>query len=116
MSPSECIFCRIAAGEVPATVVHENYHTIAFRDLHPKAPVHVLIIPKKHIGSVDEVTEDDRGVMGALFTAARDIARAEGVAEKGYRVVMNTGKAAGQTVGHAHLHLLAGRDFTWPPG
>lgn len=116
MSTTECIFCRIAAGEVTATIVREDYHTIAFRDLHPKAPVHILIIPRRHIASIDDVAEDDRGAMGALFTAARDIAKSEGVSADGYRVVMNTGKNAGQTVAHVHLHFMAGREFSWPPG
>lgn len=99
-----------------ATVVREDEDTIAFRDLNPKAPLHVLIITKRHIASINDVTDDDRGVMGALFTAARLIARAEGVADDGYRVVMNTGPAAGQTVQHVHLHLLGGRALGWPPG
>lgn len=99
-----------------ATVVREDDDTIAFRDLNPKAPLHVLIITKRHIASINDVTDDDRGVMGALFTAARLIARAEGVADDGYRVVMNTGPAAGQTVQHVHLHLLGGRALGWPPG
>lgn len=99
-----------------ATVVREDEDTIAFRDLNPKAPLHVLIITKRHIASINDVTDDDRGVMGALFTAARLIARAEGVADEGYRVVMNTGPAAGQTVQHVHLHLLGGRALGWPPG
>jgi histidine triad (HIT) family protein len=99
-----------------ATVVREDDDTIAFRDVNPKAPVHVLIITKRHITSINDVTDDDRAVMGALFTAARLIARAEGVADDGYRVVMNTGPAAGQTVPHVHLHLLGGRALGWPPG
>lgn len=99
-----------------ATVVREDDDTIAFRDVNPKAPLHVLIITKRHIASINDVTDDDRGVMGALFTAAGLIARAEGVADDGYRVVMNTGPAAGQTVHHVHLHLLGGRALGWPPG
>jgi histidine triad (HIT) family protein len=113
---SECIFCRIADGAVPATVVREDEHTVAFRDLDPKAPLHVLVIPRRHIASINEVEDDDTAVMGALFMAARDVAAAEGVADDGYRLVVNTGAAANQTVQHVHLHVLGGRDMRWPPG
>lgn len=113
---SECIFCRIADGAVPATVVREDEHTVAFRDLDPKAPLHVLVIPRRHIGSINDVADDDADVMGALFIAARDVAAAEGVAEDGYRLVVNTGAAANQTVQHVHLHVIGGRDMRWPPG
>jgi histidine triad (HIT) family protein len=116
VTSSDCIFCRIAAGEVPAQVVREDEDTIAFRDLDPKAPLHVLVIPRRHIASVNDVQPADREVMGALFVAARDVAAAEGVADDGYRVVMNTGAAAGQSVHHVHLHVLAGRALRWPPG
>lgn len=112
----DCIFCRIADGAVPATIVREDEHTVAFRDLDPKAPLHVLVIPRRHIASVNDVADDDAEVMGALFIAARDVAASEGVAEGGYRVVMNTGAAAHQTVQHVHLHVLGGRDMSWPPG
>jgi histidine triad (HIT) family protein len=113
---SDCIFCRIATGAVPAQVVREDGDTIAFRDLDPKAPLHVLVIPRRHIPSVNELADADRDVMGALFLAARDVARDEGVAEAGYRLVMNTGRGAGQSVDHVHLHVLGGRDLSWPPG
>lgn len=113
---SECIFCRIADGAVPATVVREDEHTVAFRDLDPKAPLHVLVIPRRHIASINEVEDEDAAMMGALFMAARDVAAAEGVAEDGYRLVVNTGAAANQTVQHVHLHVLGGRDMRWPPG
>jgi histidine triad (HIT) family protein len=113
---SDCIFCRIADGGIPAKVVRQDEHTVAFRDLDPKAPLHVLVIPRRHIASVNDVQDEDAEVMGALFVAARDVARAEGVAEAGYRVVMNTGADAGQTVHHVHLHVLAGRHMKWPPG
>jgi histidine triad (HIT) family protein len=112
----DCLFCRIARGELPSAVVREDDATFAFRDLNPQAPVHVLIVPRRHIGSVNDVTDTDRDVMGALFIAAREIARDEGLAADGYRVVMNTGPAAGQTVQHVHLHLLGGRGLKWPPG
>lgn len=113
---SECIFCRIADGSVPATIVREDEHTVAFRDLDPKAPLHVLVIPRHHIPSINDVGDDDAAVMGALFIAARDVAAAEGVAAGGYRLVVNTGAAARQTVHHVHLHVLGGRDMRWPPG
>ena len=113
---SDCIFCRIADGAIPATIVREDEHTIAFRDLDPKAPLHVLVIPRDHIASINDIVDDDGPVMGALLLAARDVARSEGVAEGGYRLVVNTGAAAHQTVPHVHLHVLGGRDMSWPPG
>lgn len=116
MAQGGCVFCRIVAGEIPAQVVRADEHTLAFRDMDPKAPVHVLVIPKRHIGSVNDVTDGDRDVMGALFIAARDVAQQEQLAERGYRVVMNTGADAGQSVDHAHLHVLGGRHLAWPPG
>ncbi|HEX6308851.1 MAG TPA: histidine triad nucleotide-binding protein [Longimicrobiales bacterium] len=115
-SRSECIFCRIADRAVPSTIVREDEHTVAFRDLDPKAPLHVLVIPRRHIASVNDVSDDDADVMAALFASARDVATTEGVAQSGYRLVVNTGPAANQTVQHLHLHLLGGRDMSWPPG
>jgi histidine triad (HIT) family protein len=112
----ECVFCRIVAGEIPATVVRDDADTVAFRDLDPKAPVHVLIIPKRHIGSMNDAGPADGEVLGALLLAAREVAAAEGIAESGYRLVINTGEAAGQSVGHVHLHVLGGRALRWPPG
>lgn len=112
----DCIFCRIVDGDIQAEVVREDADTIAFRDLDPRAPVHVLVIPKRHIASVNDVTAEDRDTMGALFVAAREVAEREQIAERGYRVVMNTGGDAGQSVHHAHLHVLGGRSMTWPPG
>lgn len=114
--PADCIFCRIAEGAVPATIVREDEYSVAFRDLDPKAPLHVLVIPRRHIGSVNEVVDHDISIMGALFIAARDVAAKEGVAEDGYRLVVNTGAAANQTVQHLHVHVLGGRDMSWPPG
>ena len=113
---ADCIFCRIADGEIPATVVRQDEHTVAFRDLDPKAPLHVLVIPRRHIASINDIVDDDAAVMGALFIAARDVAASEGVAESGYRLVVNTGAAANQTVQHLHLHVMGGRDMRWPPG
>lgn len=116
MAEQDCLFCRIAARAIPAQVVHETEHLLAFRDIDPKAPVHVLIIPKRHIASVNAVGADDASLLGELFVAARAIAEAEGLTDDGYRLVVNTGAGAGQTVWHIHLHLLGGRDLRWPPG
>ena len=112
----QCIFCGIASGEIEARVVREDDRTIAFHDLDAKAPLHVLIIPKRHIASMNDLTASDAEVMGELLLAASEIATTEGLAADGYRVVMNTGAAAGQSVQHVHLHLLGGRDMSWPPG
>ena len=111
-----CLFCRIAAGEIPAQVVFEDDYTLAFRDIDPKAPTHVLVIPRRHIASVNDLDALDADLVGRLFLTAREIAAAEGIAEAGYRLVMNTGADAGQSVAHIHLHLLGGRDLAWPPG
>lgn len=113
---ADCIFCRIADGSLPAKIVREDEHTVAFRDLDPQAPVHVLVIPRKHIASINAVVDNDGAALGALFIAARDVAATEGVAEDGYRLVVNTGAAANQTVHHIHLHVIGGRSMSWPPG
>ena len=102
--------------EIPSQIVHETDNLLAFRDIDPKAPLHVLIIPKRHIASVSDVEPADAQLLGELFVAARAIAQEQGVTEDGYRVVVNTGAGAGQTVFHIHMHLLGGRDLTWPPG
>jgi len=109
-----CLFCRLARGEIPATLVAETEECIAFRDINPQAPLHVLVIPRAHVASLDEAT--DAAQIGRLALLAAEIARREGYAETGYRTVINTGPQAGQTVHHVHLHLLAGRDLHWPPG
>ncbi|SDH38042.1 histidine triad (HIT) family protein [Lentzea fradiae] len=101
-----CLFCRIVGGEIPATVVHETETTLAFRDIQPKAPVHVLLIPREHVPNAVDLTAEQ---LGALFAAAKDVAEAEGVAESGYRLLFNTGPDSGQEVFHAHLHLLGGQ-------
>ena len=111
-----CIFCKIAAGEIPAKKVHEDDDVVAFRDLNPQAPTHVLIIPKRHVPSLAEAAEGDGALLGRLLLAARDIAVQEGIAGAGYRVVTNSGELGGQSVFHIHLHLLGGRPMTWPPG
>ncbi len=108
-----CLFCRIVRGEIPAKIVREDEHTVAFRDIDPKAPTHILVIPREHVASLDEAT--DPAMVGRLSLAAAEIARAEGITG-GYRTVINTGAGAGQTVFHLHLHLLGGRKLTWPPG
>lgn len=113
---SDCIFCKIVAGEIPASVVYETDNVLAFRDLNPQAPTHILIIPKKHIATVNDIAPEDAQITGELFLAAKAIAAQEGLVESGYRLTMNCGGDAGQTVFHIHLHMLAGRPFTWPPG
>lgn len=112
----DCLFCRIAAGEIPATIVREDDQVVAFRDIDPKAPTHVLVIPRRHIPSVNDLTAGDHDLVGKLFTTASAIADEEGLAEPGYRLVMNTGPEAGQSVAHIHLHVLGGRRMRWPPG
>jgi histidine triad (HIT) family protein len=116
LGQADCIFCRIANGELEAKVVHRDDETVAFRDINPQAATHVLIIPRRHIPSIDALQADDAELVGKLFIVAQQIARADGVHEGGYRVVMNSGPDAGQSVAHIHLHLLGGRRFRWPPG
>jgi histidine triad (HIT) family protein len=111
---TDCIFCKIVAGEIPATLVKRTDRLVAFRDVGPKAPVHVLVIPTEHLASLEDV--QDGPLLGEMLMLARDIAREEKIAEDGYRVVLNTNKNGGQTVFHLHLHLLGGRRLTWPPG
>ncbi len=113
---SECIFCKIAKGEIPAEMVYENDQVLAFRDLNPQAPVHILVIPRRHIATLNDLDEGDADLMGRLYLAAKRIAADEGIAESGYRTVINCNAGAGQTVFHVHLHLLGGRPMGWPPG
>ncbi|WP_018231183.1 histidine triad nucleotide-binding protein [Thioalkalivibrio thiocyanodenitrificans] len=113
---TDCIFCRIARGEIPAEVVYEDDELIAFRDLNPQAPVHVLVIPRRHIATINDIEPGDAELAGRLYLAARKVAEAEGVAERGYRTVMNCNSEAGQSVYHIHMHILAGRAMQWPPG
>jgi histidine triad (HIT) family protein len=112
----DCIFCKIVRGEIKAQVVREDGATVAFRDVNPQAPVHVLVVPRRHIASVNDVSHDDRDVLGGLIVAGRAVAEAERLTESGYRLVLNTGADAGQTVPHIHLHVLGGRAMRWPPG
>ena len=109
-----CLYCRIVRKEIPATIVLETEDCVAFRDINAQAPVHVLVIPREHVASLNEAS--DAAQLGRLSLLAAEIARREGYAETGYRTVINTGPQAGQTVHHVHLHLLAGRDLRWPPG
>ncbi|HSR43413.1 MAG TPA: histidine triad nucleotide-binding protein [Longimicrobiales bacterium] len=111
-----CLFCRIASGEQEAEVVARGDGWVAFRDINPQAPTHVLLVPRRHVESVDDLEEEDRDLVADLLVAARDVARSEGLATDGYRLVVNTGRKAGQSVSHLHLHLLGGREMAWPPG
>lgn len=112
----DCLFCRIASGEQDADVVDEDDRWLAFRDINPQAPTHVLVVPKRHVDHVDDLGADDRDLAGELLLAAGRVARQEGLAEEGYRVVANTGRRAGQSVFHLHFHVLGGRSMKWPPG
>jgi histidine triad (HIT) family protein len=113
---TDCVFCRILNGDIAAEFVFESDSAVAFRDTNPQAPTHVLIIPRKHISTINDIDYSDHAAVGSLFTAAREIAAREGLADDGYRVVMNCNEAAGQSVFHIHLHLLGGRLLNWPPG
>ena len=110
------IFGKILRGEIPSTRVWEDEHVIAFRDISPAAPTHVLVIPRKHIATTNDIAEEDRAVVGHMVWVATQIAKQEGIAEDGYRLVMNCNDQGGQTVYHIHLHLLGGRGMSWPPG
>jgi histidine triad (HIT) family protein len=109
-----CLFCKIVRKEIPAKIVHETGDTLAFRDINPQAPQHILVIPKRHVANLNVLT--DHALVGKLTSAAAEIARQEGVADSGYRVVINTLADGGQTVDHLHLHVLGGRHMSWPPG
>jgi histidine triad (HIT) family protein len=113
---SDCLFCKIAAGQIPGAVVHQDDELVAFKDINPQAPLHLLIIPRRHIGSLNELTSADEGLVGSMIRCAATLAKQHGYEERGYRTVFNTNRDAGQTVFHIHLHLLAGRGLTWPPG
>ena len=113
---ADCLFCGIVARRIPADVTFEDDRVLAFRDIDPKAPLHVLIIPKRHLTSLADAEDGDGATLGALLMTAVEVARAEGVADAGYRTVINTREDGGQTVGHLHVHLLAGRPMRWPPG
>lgn len=116
MPDNDCLFCRIAAGEIAADVVEQDDAIVAFRDIAPKAPVHVLLIPRRHIASAADLEPADGDMLGRLFAMAARVARSEGVVDRGFRLVTNAGAAAGQSVAHLHFHLLGGRSLGWPPG
>jgi histidine triad (HIT) family protein len=112
----DCIFCKIIAGDIPADIVYQDEHVLAFRDLNPKAPTHALVISRRHISTLNDLTDDDAELIGRMHLAARTVAEQDGIAESGYRTVFNCNEAAGQTVFHIHLHVMGGRRMTWPPG
>ncbi len=112
----DCLFCKIVAGDIPSTKVYEDDKVYAFNDIEPQAPIHIIIVPKMHISSSNELTDDNAEVIGHIFAVAAKIAKEKGFAEKGWRIVNNCGEDGGQTVGHIHFHLLAGRNLGWPPG
>jgi histidine triad (HIT) family protein len=116
MSENNCLFCRIIAGEIPSNTVYEDDLALAFRDINPQAPAHVLIIPKQHIASLSEASQDDQALLGHLMLVVPKLASQLGLADGGYRMVVNTGAGAGQSVWHIHVHLLGGRAMGWPPG
>jgi histidine triad (HIT) family protein len=113
---SDCLFCRIIAGQIPGNIVFQDDQLIAFKDINPQAPLHVLIVPRRHIASLNELTPADDALVGSMFRAAAALAKENGYAERGYRTVFNTNREAGQTVFHIHLHVLGGRALAWPPG
>jgi histidine triad (HIT) family protein len=110
------VFCRIVAGELPSTIVHQDDQLVAIRDIAPRAPTHVLLVAREHIPSAVDLTRDDGLLLADIFATAADLARSEGIADRGYRVVTNVGQWGGQTVDHLHFHLMGGRSFSWPPG
>jgi histidine triad (HIT) family protein len=113
---TDCTFCRIASKRLPAKIVYEDEQVIAFEDVNPQAPVHVLVIPRKHIPTSLEIAQEDHELIGHMLRAANEIARGKNIAERGFRLVMNTNPEAGQTVYHMHIHVLGGRAMHWPPG
>ena len=113
---SDCLFCAIVDGKLKANLVYQDDAVVAFKDIAPKAPVHILIIPRKHLVSVSDIAEHDRTLIGQIFQVAAKLAREQGIAESGYRVVVNSGTDAGQSVFHLHCHLMGGRQMSWPPG
>ncbi len=113
---SDCIFCKIIAKEIPGKIVAESEHAVAFRDLHPAAPTHVLVVPRKHMTSLIDASDADGELIGQVMLLARDVAKKEGLDREGYRIAINNGAGAGQSVFHLHVHLLGGRVMSWPPG
>jgi histidine triad (HIT) family protein len=113
--PADCLFCRVVAGEIPSTKLHEDELVVAIRDINPQAPTHILVLPVRHIASAADLTDSDGPLLGRLFSVAAELARAEGL-DGGWRLVSNVGVDGGQSVDHLHVHLLGGRPMTWPPG
>ncbi len=116
MNDHDCLFCKIVEKKIPARIVHEDAEVVAFEDINPQAPIHVLIVPRKHIPTLNDAAPEDEALLGRLFTAAARVAKARGIADQGWRAVVNVNRDAHQLVFHVHLHLLAGRSFHWPPG
>ena len=116
MVDGDCLFCRIAAGEIPANVVYSDDEVMAFRDIAPRAPIHVLVIPRRHLVSLMDLGDEDTPLLGHMFAVIREVARRDGIAESGFRVVSNAGRDGGQTVDHLHFHVFGRRFMTWPPG
>lgn len=112
----DCLFCRMVRKELPAKIVHEDEQAIAFLDINPQAPTHILVVPRRHIPGLNDLTADDLALVGHLHLVAAKLARERGIAESGYRTLFNTGRGAGQSIFHLHLHLLGGRGMRWPPG
>ena len=113
---ADCLFCRIVAGEIPATIVHQDERLVVFKDINAQAPMHLLVVPRRHIPRLNDLAPEDDGLVGEMIRRAAALAREHGHAETGYHTVFNTNAAAGQTVFHIHLHVLGGRSLTWPPG
>ena len=113
---ADCLFCRIAAGQIPAKIVYQDEDLVAFRDINPQAPMHVLVIPRRHVATLNDLTPQEDRLVGEMVRRAAALAREEGYADRGYRTVFNCNAEAGQTVFHIHLHVLGGRKFAWPPG
>ena len=113
---TDCLFCNIRDGDIPCNFVYQDDDVLAFNDVNPQAPIHILIIPKKHIATINDIDADDEVVMGKMFSAAKIVAAQFGLSDDGYRLVVNCNEGAGQTVFHIHMHLLGGRDMNWPPG
>ncbi|MGA9994334.1 MAG: histidine triad nucleotide-binding protein [Pyrinomonadaceae bacterium] len=112
----DCLFCSIVAGEIPAEIIYQDELSVALRDINPQAPTHVLVVPREHMESLDDASQRDEALLGHLLRVAARIANEQGLSENGYRTVINTGAGAGQSVFHLHLHVLGGRDLSWPPG
>jgi histidine triad (HIT) family protein len=113
---SDCLFCRIIQGSIPAKIVYQDEHTLAFDDINPQAPVHALVISKQHVPSVHDLEESDQALLGRLLITCNKVAKDKGLSDRGFRLVVNTGKDGGQTVSHVHFHILGGRHLGWPPG